>query len=125
MTPSEIRASLHNAVFLTTELLEMILEFLPMRDLLLAQRVTSKWRDVINRSTRMQQTLFFQPRDAETFWKCNTRDTTLVRVKADHKLVRYFLSAHRPRPTLAGHQREAFPAGGRQSSGVHSRQAIS
>lgn len=91
MTPSEIRASLHNAVFLTTELLEMILEFLPMRDLLLAQRVTSKWRDVITRSTRMQQKLFFQPKEAKTFWKCNLRDT-LVRVNADHKLVRSFLS---------------------------------
>ncbi|KAK5712169.1 hypothetical protein LTR17_018075 [Elasticomyces elasticus] len=41
-------------VLLTTELLEGLLHLLPMRDLLLAQRVSRKFRDVIGRSMVLQ-----------------------------------------------------------------------
>ncbi|KAK5705727.1 hypothetical protein LTR17_021415 [Elasticomyces elasticus] len=60
--------SVFNAVLLTTELLEPILSQLPMKDLLLAQRVSRKWRDVIAQSKEMQQQLFMLPREAEFVW---------------------------------------------------------
>ncbi|KAK4956876.1 hypothetical protein LTR10_006405 [Elasticomyces elasticus] len=60
--------SAFNAVFLTTELLENILGQLPMKDLLLAQRVSRKWRDVIVQSKGMQQQLFMLPIEAEYVW---------------------------------------------------------
>ncbi|KAK0884278.1 hypothetical protein LTR87_001907 [Friedmanniomyces endolithicus] len=51
------QAHASNAVLLTTELLENILRSLPAKDLLLAQRVSPKWRDVITRSRQLQQQL--------------------------------------------------------------------
>ena len=63
------RTSVSNAVFLTTELLENILGFLPMRDLLLAQRVCRKWRDVITENTRLQQNLFLEAERPTVAWK--------------------------------------------------------
>ncbi|KAK5723108.1 hypothetical protein LTR17_013978 [Elasticomyces elasticus] len=58
-----------NAVLLTTELLEDILHNLPMKDLLLAQRVSRKWRDLICQSIILQQQLFLRPREAAFAWK--------------------------------------------------------
>ena len=49
-------------VFGTTELLEGILLRLPMRDLLFAQQVNSKWRAVIRGSIKLQVKLYFKPR---------------------------------------------------------------
>ena len=43
------------------ELLEYILLYLPLNDLLLAQRVSNFFRSVIQDSTRIQQALFFKP----------------------------------------------------------------
>lgn len=63
------RKSLSDAVFLTTELLENVLEFLPMRDLLISQRVARKWRAVISDSTKLQQALFMVPRGATSGWR--------------------------------------------------------
>lgn len=63
------RASILGAVFLTTELLEKILQYLPMKDLLLAQRVSRKWRAVINESRALQQALFLLPREADAYWE--------------------------------------------------------
>ncbi|KAK5697849.1 hypothetical protein LTR97_006807 [Elasticomyces elasticus] len=60
--------SAFNAVLLTTELLEHILSQLPMKDLLLAQRVSRKWRDVIAQSKELQQQLFMLPIEAELVW---------------------------------------------------------
>ncbi|KAK5723107.1 hypothetical protein LTR17_013977 [Elasticomyces elasticus] len=60
--------SVFNAVLLTTELLEPILSQLPMKDLLLAQRVSRKWRDVIMQSKEMQQKLFMLPIEANHIW---------------------------------------------------------
>ena len=54
-TSNQAHAS--NAVLLTTELLENILRSLPAKDLLLAQRVSLKWRDVIAGSRQLQQLL--------------------------------------------------------------------
>ncbi|KAK0287004.1 hypothetical protein LTR35_004473 [Friedmanniomyces endolithicus] len=51
------QAHASNAVLLTTELLEKILRSLPAKDLLLAQRVSLKWRDVIASSRQLQQLL--------------------------------------------------------------------
>ncbi|KAK4956877.1 hypothetical protein LTR10_006406 [Elasticomyces elasticus] len=58
-----------NAVLLTTELLEDILHHLPMKELLLAQRVSRKWRDLIRQSIVLQQQLFMRPREAAFAWK--------------------------------------------------------
>ncbi|KAK4898597.1 hypothetical protein LTR27_003769 [Elasticomyces elasticus] len=48
-------------VFHITELLQSILLDLPMQDLLLAQRVCSTWKEVIDGSQAIQRTLFFIP----------------------------------------------------------------
>lgn len=50
-------------VFGIPELAEMILLHLPMRDLLLAQRVCSHWRTSIEGSPKIQRALFFTPSD--------------------------------------------------------------
>ncbi|KAK4613631.1 hypothetical protein CLAFUW4_09711 [Fulvia fulva] len=48
-----------HAVFYTTELLEQILLELPMKDLLLDQRVSKMWKECIDKSTKLQKALFF------------------------------------------------------------------
>ena len=48
-------------VFAIAELHESILHQLPMRDLLLAQRVCSSWKDAITTSTLLLQQLYFTP----------------------------------------------------------------
>jgi len=68
-TRAMTKASLSNAVFLTTELLENVLHRLPMRDLLLAQRVCRKWRSVITENTEMQPDLFFLQKEPEAYLK--------------------------------------------------------
>ena len=50
-------------MFLTTELLESILRHLPMKDLLLAQRVPRKWPAVTSQSPELQQHLFYLPKN--------------------------------------------------------------
>ncbi|KAL4737422.1 hypothetical protein BDV11DRAFT_171968 [Aspergillus similis] len=45
---------------LLPEIIEAILSRLPQRDLLLAQRISRTWREVISRSRVLQQRLFFQ-----------------------------------------------------------------
>ncbi|KAK4893525.1 hypothetical protein LTR27_008208 [Elasticomyces elasticus] len=76
--------SVFNAVLLTTELLEHILSQLPMKDLLLAQRVSRKWRDVIGQSKEMQQQLFLLPQQATHTW-----DFTMVGA-SQHLRIRRF-----------------------------------
>lgn len=49
----------------TTELLENVLVFLPMRTLLHAQRVCHTWQDVITQSLTLQQALFFRARESK------------------------------------------------------------
>jgi len=46
------------AVFGTYELLERILLHLPVKDLVLSQRVTKGWRDLVQRSHGIRQALF-------------------------------------------------------------------
>lgn len=48
-------------VLAITELLEQILLELPMRDLLLAQRVDQFWKHTIDGSPRIQRALYFEP----------------------------------------------------------------
>ena len=45
----------------TTELLEIILMYLPMKDLLLSQRVCRSWHALINTSIRLRRALFLEP----------------------------------------------------------------
>lgn len=51
-----------NGAWAITEILETILAFLPMSDLLLAQGVCRRWRDVIARSVVLQELLFLRPK---------------------------------------------------------------
>ena len=48
-------------VFNTVELLEAILLFLPIRDVLLAQRISKQWHFTITGSRRLQRALFLDP----------------------------------------------------------------
>lgn len=50
-----------NQVLQTTELLELVLLELPPLDVLLAQRVSTFWRNAIRGSTKLQKLLFFLP----------------------------------------------------------------
>lgn len=83
-------AACHAALF-TTELLERILVEMEMRNLLLSQRVNSKWRKVIESSTILQQKPFFEPAEPEFCWKFKKSSTTIepdtfVKVSATHEL---------------------------------------
>ncbi|KAI7213718.1 hypothetical protein KC333_g6427 [Hortaea werneckii] len=69
ITRSQTLSAARNAVLHTTELLENILYFLPMKDLLFAQRVCMKWRELIQRSIPLQEALFFRPKELNVFWK--------------------------------------------------------
>lgn len=48
-----------------TEIAENILAHLPMKDLLLAQRVAKGWRDLITSSPALQELLFMRPRQSK------------------------------------------------------------
>jgi hypothetical protein len=45
----------------TVELLETVLLYLPIRDILLAQRVNTQWRATLKCSRRLQRALFIEP----------------------------------------------------------------
>ena len=47
-------------IFLIPEILEQILSWLPEKDLLLNQRVSTVWKDVIRTSPTLQYNLFFR-----------------------------------------------------------------
>ena len=53
-------------VFAIPELFETILLQLPVRDLLLAQRVSKEWQDMITTSVQIQQALFFKAKPSKT-----------------------------------------------------------
>ncbi|KAK5125679.1 hypothetical protein LTR85_011953 [Meristemomyces frigidus] len=99
-TRSMTRASVHNAVFLTTELLEHILSYLPMKDLLLAQRASPKWRAVISQSKQLQQALFFLPREADGHWELLFEPCSSATSAATHpvKLERVTQDEYEKRP---------------------------
>ncbi|KAK3638693.1 hypothetical protein LTR56_006700 [Elasticomyces elasticus] len=87
--------SAFNAVLLTTELLEHILNQLPMKDLLLAQRVSPEWRDVICQSPLLQQQLFFLPRREEFVWNLTLPD---AETGSAHTLKRLSAISYRQTP---------------------------
>ena len=58
-------------VFDTPELLERILLHLPLRDLLLAQRVRGSWRSLIDSSKKAQKALFLEPYSSLVVEDCN------------------------------------------------------
>ncbi|KAK5722136.1 hypothetical protein LTR17_014409 [Elasticomyces elasticus] len=68
-TRSMTRTSVFNAVFQTTELLENILYFLPLKGLAVAQMVCNKWRDVITQVEHFRQALFVEPAMPKAAWK--------------------------------------------------------
>ncbi|KAF7195314.1 hypothetical protein HII31_03206 [Pseudocercospora fuligena] len=88
------------AVFATTELLENILRYLPMKDLLLDQRVCKKWQAVILRSKEMQQQLFFQPREAQHKWLLGRDTFQRVPIDADESETAYSLPSGELNPLL-------------------------
>ena len=49
--------------FGTFELLEQILLSLPLKDVLLMQRIGKIWRDVVMKSHKLRRSLFFKPFD--------------------------------------------------------------
>lgn len=57
---------------LPTELLEAILTQVDIQTLLLAQRVCRQWAKCIQKSHKIQQTLFFQPAPQDTTYQQNT-----------------------------------------------------
>jgi len=56
------------AVFHTSELMEMILVKLRMKQLLLSQRVSRRWRDFIQKTPSIQRILFMKPEWPESSW---------------------------------------------------------
>lgn len=69
ITRRAARVNTAYTVFYTTELLELILSGLPMKDLLLSQRVSQKWRNVVNTNRRLQEKLFLRSTGVDTHWK--------------------------------------------------------
>ncbi|KAI7322487.1 hypothetical protein KC315_g8800 [Hortaea werneckii] len=89
ITRSQALSAARNAVLHTTELLENILYFLPMKDLLFAQRVCTKWRELICRSIPLQEALFFRPRELGVYWKLVEEPDAhpkLVKIKQEENL---------------------------------------
>ena len=68
ITRAASKRGVFEPVLHTTELLEAILDHLPEKELLLAQRVCRKFRAVISRSKLLQQKLFFAPAEATLGW---------------------------------------------------------
>ncbi|KAK3050933.1 hypothetical protein LTR09_008011 [Extremus antarcticus] len=54
-----VQTTAQQAVFNTTELLEHVLVHLPIRDILTAQRVSTRFRDIVTDSHALQRKLFF------------------------------------------------------------------
>lgn len=71
---------------LLTELLEATLMFLPMRHILVSQRVARRWQKVIQGSKKLQQTIFMRPRETDHAWEVypdtsgSTRGITAVQL---------------------------------------------
>ncbi|KXT01652.1 hypothetical protein AC578_2763 [Pseudocercospora eumusae] len=61
-------------VYDTVELLESILLELPIRDVLLAQRVAKSWQQTISGSIKLQRSLFFKPMAVLTASQSGPRD---------------------------------------------------
>ena len=89
--PLDSAERLAHRVFDTYELLEMVLQQLPMRDVLLAQRVSKTWKKVISQSQSLQRKLFFKPAsiiapdyDVEGEYEFGFTPLPLTNVHADH-----------------------------------------
>ncbi|KAI6826204.1 hypothetical protein KC367_g6764 [Hortaea werneckii] len=103
ITRSQALSAARNAVLHTTELLENILYFLPMKDLLFAQRVCTKWRELIQRSVPLQEALFFRPRELGVHWKLVEEPEVhpkLVKIVKESWLLHEVFRAAIPNPLL-------------------------
>ncbi|KAK0842721.1 hypothetical protein LTS02_016369 [Friedmanniomyces endolithicus] len=63
------RANVMSAVFNTTELVENILRFLPVKGLVDAQMVCVKWRNVIEQVAYFKQLMFLEPSAPRAAWR--------------------------------------------------------
>ncbi|KAK1067927.1 hypothetical protein LTR74_006019 [Friedmanniomyces endolithicus] len=63
------RANVMSAVFNTTELVENILRFLPVKGLVVAQMVCVKWRNVIEQVAYFKQLMFLAPSAPRAAWE--------------------------------------------------------
>ena len=78
------KLSAQDAILNTIELLEKILLALPMRDLLINQRVSQHWKNVIDGSIEIQRALFFLSEAEPTLYVYSrTRDTFRTATEAD------------------------------------------
>lgn len=85
-------------VFLAVELVEHILLYLDMFDILRCTLVCTGFRDVVNRSTAIQRKLFFIPNDEPETWFCE------YKLGPDHEFIlkqRIANACVRPRPVNA------------------------
>lgn len=69
-------------------MLDEILQYLDMQELLLGQRVCRKWQQVINTSTPLQQTLFMFPREPTYFWVEDVHGEDDVSLKKDKTMTK-------------------------------------
>ncbi|ETS80707.1 hypothetical protein PFICI_08236 [Pestalotiopsis fici W106-1] len=69
-TPQKVTAVA--SVWAISEIAESILARLPMKDLLLAQRVSTSWKYLIKSSPVLQELLFMRPRQSETVPKSSS-----------------------------------------------------
>ena len=76
LSPTNVLLTPKNAVLSTVELLEKILLALPMKDLLLSQRVSQHRKNVIDGSIKIQRALFFLPETEPTLYVYNRRRDT-------------------------------------------------
>ena len=67
--PSETLVAARSAVLNTTELLEAIMIYLPIKKIFAIQRVSRRFRDIIGKSVQIQQKLFIKPCAKEEIWK--------------------------------------------------------
>ena len=88
-SPSAMDVSPLPPVINTIELLEQILLYLDTKNLVRLQRVCHQWRDLMNRSKILQETLFLSPSSIRTFapWKRTppppfARSSTLIKVSS-------------------------------------------
>ena len=69
-------------MFNTNELLEIILQHLPIEDLLTARHINQHWNLLITRSPRLQRSLFLKQERQYHFWVFDTLTETLREYKA-------------------------------------------
>lgn len=68
--PSSDKSPTMPSAFLIPELLEKIIMHLPLRDILLCQRVGTQFRNLVQGSSNIKKTLFLEPATSDTVDLC-------------------------------------------------------